>query len=133
MGLVLLAMVIIEIGSMRRDEAKLYLDTLLVQPISRGRWLKERLMMAGSVVLITTVVASLAIWVVAQAQQIDLSLEGVWHSMMAVVAGLVLVGGVGVGLYGVWPRLSVAGMTIVVGWAFMVDILKNLLELDSWI
>jgi len=132
-GLVLLAMVILEIGSIRREEAKLYLDNLLVQPVKRLSWLAGRLVIIGDMVAVTAIAATLAIWFMAVAQEIDFTIINALQSLAAVVAGIVLVGGVGVFLYGMWPRLSVVGMTVIVGWAFVVDILRNLLQLDDWV
>lgn len=132
-GLVLLAMVILEIGSIRREEAKLYLDNLLVQPVKRLSWLVGRLVIIGDMVALTAIAAALAIWFMAVAQEIDFTIINALQSLAAVIAGVILVGGIGIFLYGVWPRLSVIGMTIIVGWAFVVDILRNLLQLDDWV
>ena len=41
--------------------------------------------------------------------------------------------GVGALLYGFLPRLAAAAMAVVIGWAFVLDILKSLFHLGSFI
>lgn len=132
-GMILLTMIILELGSIRRDEAKLYLDNILVQPISRTSWIIGRLALTVGASLIIAVVSTFAIWSMAQAEGIDFGLGNALNSFIAVTGGIIFVGGIGTFLYGLWPRASVIGTTIVVGWSFVVDILKSLLQLDSWI
>lgn len=132
-SLILLAMIILELASIRREEAKLYLDNLLVQPVRRRVWLTQRLCIALGAALIIAIVSSLAIWGVAHVQQVCFSFKDAFDSGVAVASGLVLVIGVGTCLYGLWPRIAVVGMAIVVGWGFVVDILQDLFHLQDWV
>ncbi len=132
-SLILLAMMIIEVGSVRRDEAKAYLDNFLVQPVRRQSWLAWRLVLAVGMALLIAAIATVAVWAVAHAQQVGFSGQDALNCGIAVASGIVLIGGIGTFLYGMWPRLGVIGMTIVVGWAFVVDILKDLFHLQDWV
>lgn len=132
-SLILLAMMIVELSGVRRDEAKSYLDNLLVRPIRRSRWLRERLCVSlGAAVLITTI-TTIAIWAVAQTQGVNVNFSDAVNCGLAVANALVLLCGVGVFLYGLWPRIAVVGMTLVVGWAFVIDIVRNLFHLEDWV
>lgn len=132
-ALILLAMVILEIASIRRDEAKSYLDNLLVQPVGRRTWLTGRLFLSGGMIILIAILSTLAIWGITQLQDIDFGFDNAINSLIAVVSGLILVDGIGTFLYGLLPRIAIIGMTIVVGWAFVVDIVKYLFKLDDWI
>ena len=131
--LILLGMSIMEISSIRREEAKSYLDNLLVQPVRRSSWLAERIGVTLAMVLVITAAAVLVVWVIAQAQGTDLAFAGAIKSAVGALGGVVLVLGVGVCLYGVWPRLAAIGMGIIVAWAFAIDIVRPIFHLDDWV
>ena len=46
---------------------------------------------------------------------------------------MLLVLGIGVGVYGFAPRFATAAMSIVIGWAFIFDILDMLFHLSNWV
>ncbi|HWT40704.1 MAG TPA: ABC transporter permease subunit [Dongiaceae bacterium] len=132
-SLILLAMTILEMVSIRREEAKLYLDNFLVQPIRRRVWLTQRLFLMVVMAIVVAALSTLAIWTMARVQQVNFSVTNAIDSGIAVMGGLVLVAGVGAFLYGLWPRIAVVGMAIVVGWAFVIDILQGLFHLQDWV
>ncbi len=133
LSLILLAMMVVEVAAIRRDEAKAYLDNLLVQPVRRQVWLSGRLLLACGMALLITTISSLAAWGMAEMQQIDISILSAINSGIAVASGIIFIVGVGAFLYGIWPRLGVIGMTVVVGWAFVVDLLKSFFHLQDWV
>ena len=57
-----------QIAATRGEEAQGYLDHLLVQPVSRSRWLLARLGFGTSLVVATSVTAGLFAWVGAASQ-----------------------------------------------------------------
>jgi ABC-2 type transport system permease protein len=133
LGLILFALTIIELGSIRREEAKSYLDNILVAPIHRTAWLVQRLTVLAGMVLLITIIAIGVILAVAKAQGINLTVTDAFHSSVGVLAGVLFILGVGTFLYGLLPRIAVAVMTLVVAWAFVVDIVRGLFQLDAWI
>ena len=129
--LIMLGMATIGLSALRRDEAKGYLDNLLVQPVRRDGWLITRL---GLIVAMTTVIALLATsiaWVIATTQNIDVGIGTMMEGAVSLTGIIVLVLGTGALLYGLWPRVAVMGMVAVIAWAFIVDILKGLFHLDD--
>ncbi len=132
-SLILLAMTIVEWGSLRRDEAKQYVDVILVGPVRRHIWLCGRIFVVLCAALAITILSSIAIWSVAETQAISFTIVNAINCGIAVSAAVILLLGFGVFLYGVRPRLVIVGMTVVVGWAFVVDIVRNLFHLDEWV
>lgn len=132
-SLILLAMTILETASIRREEAKLYLDNFLTQPVRRRVWLAQRLLAMVGIAIFVAALSTIAIWTMAQVQQVNFSASNAFNSGIAVIGGIVLVAGVGTFLYGLWPRLAVVGMIIVVGWGFVIDILQDLFHLQDWV
>lgn len=133
LGLILFALTIIELGSIRREEAKSYLDNILVAPVHRTTWLVQRLSVLAGMVLLITIIAVGFVLAIAKAQSINLTFTESFHSSLGVLAGVVFVLGVGTFLYGLLPRIAVAVMTLVVAWAFAVDVIRGLFQLDAWI
>ena len=133
LGLVLLALVTIEVGSIRRDEAKLYLDNLLVQPVRRSAWILQRIAIVLGMSVLIALIAVMVTWWIADVQHIDISLGNALASGVGVMSSIVLVVGVGIFLYGWLPRLAVAGMSLVIGWAFVVDIVRKIFQLEDWV
>lgn len=131
--LILAALVIIMAAGLRRDEARGYLDNFLVRKVRRTQWLLGRLGLILVTAIIVAVIATLVMRWIASAQGIDVQLSMMLEGVISLVAIVLVVLGVGTLLFGLWPRLAVAGMVIVVGWAFVESILTDVFHLANWV
>ncbi len=129
----LLIMATMGVGAIRGDEAKGYLDNLLVGPVRRSSWLIGRLLIVMAMFTSISLVSGIVAWGIASASHIDVSFWPVLQGAISLVGTLVLVLGIGTFFYGFWPRLAVAAMAVVIGWAFVVDILKSFFHLNGLI
>jgi ABC-2 type transport system permease protein len=129
----LLIMATLGVSRIRRDEARGYLDNLLVQPTRRTNWLIGRLTLVAATFMAIALLASLTMWGVAHAEQIDVSLGSLVMGALSLGGVLALTLGIGALLYGILPRLAVATMAVVIGWAFVLDILKSFFHLSSFL
>lgn len=132
-GTFLLIMATLGMSHIRRDEAKGYLDNVLVQPIRRSSWLVWRLWLVAVMFMAIALLAALTMWGVAHMEHIHIGFSALAMGALSLGGVLMLTLGIGVLLYGFLPRLSVAAMAAVIGWAFVLDILKSLFHLSSFV
>jgi len=129
----LLIMATLGLSRIRRDEAKGYLDNVLVQPTRRSQWLLWRLWFVAVMFMGIALLAALTTFIVAHAENITIGLGALVMNALSLSGVLLLVLGIGALLYGYLPRIAVAGMSVVIGWAFVLDILKSLFHLSSFV
>jgi len=131
--IILLIMTTTMFSNMRGEEAKMYLDNLLVQPMRRTQWLLGRLMIiVGSFATISLLVG-ITTWTIAKAEGITVSLVTCLQGQISLIGVMLFVLGIGVLVYGFVPRIATAAMGIVIGWAFIFDILSMLFHLSEWL
>lgn len=132
-ALILLVMASVYMGNIRNDEAKGYLETMLVQPLRRRIWLAERLLLTIAVALIITILAGYVTWQLTSSQGITLDFWIVTQNMIALVGTVVLTLGIGAIFYGILPRIAAYVMYAVIVWTFLEDILKALFSINDFI
>ncbi len=96
------------VGSMREEESSDRLDALLTQPVSRGRWLAERIGVGIGVILAVGLFASVCGFLGAAARGADISITG---PLIAVANGLPVValfGSISLGAMAFAPRATTA-------------------------
>ena|GEM_PF-605454 len=132
--MILLIMVALLIGAIRRDEAKGYLDNLLVQPIARSRWLGGRLLLIAGLVVLVPLAAGVLTWYIAHIQNLgNIDLKPILEGALGSVAVLLFTLGAGGLVYSIFPRLAVAAIAIIIAWSYGLDIFKSLVDLPSWL
>jgi len=131
--IILLIMTTTMFSSMRGEEAKMYLDNLLVQPMRRTQWMLGRLaIIVGSFVGLSLFVG-VTTWAIANAEGITVSLATCLQGQISLIGIMLLILGIGVFVYGFVPRIATAAMSVVIGWAFIFDILSMLFHLSDWL
>jgi len=131
-AVIMLIMVTTMFSTVRREEAKLYLDNMLVQPIRRTSWLIGRLGVIIGTFTAISLLVGITIWSIAKSEGITVSLATCLAGQISLLGVMLLVLGIGVCIYGFIPRFATAAMSIVIGWAFIFDILNMLLHLSDW-
>jgi ABC-2 type transport system permease protein len=117
-----------QIAATRSEEAQGYVDHLLVQPVSRSRWLLARLAFAVSLVVGTSVVAGLFAWIGATTQNSGVGLGQLLQAGLNVAPPAVLVLGIGALVFGASPRIAPAVTYGVVAWSFLVEFLASVIR-----
>lgn len=132
--MMLLVMTALLIGAIRRDEAKGYLDNLLVQPVARSQWLAGRLALIASLSVIIPAACALLTWFIAHIQGIDsITLQVLMKDALGSAAILLFTLGAGSLVYGFLPRLAVVAVAIIIAWSYALDIFKSIVDLPSWV
>ncbi len=120
-------------ASIRRDEAKNYLDNLLTQPVRRSSWLSMRLLIVVVAFVTISMACALATWFVALLQNIHLDLGNMLLLSITLVGTVLFTLGLGTLLYGIFPRIAVIGMYVVIAWSFIIDVVGSVIALDQMI
>ena len=131
--IILLVMATIYMSGIRRNEAKGYLDNMLVQPVSRVSWLTWRLFTIIAMAIVIAFLAGWLTWQFTANQNITLDFWTVAGNMIALVGPVVLLLGIGTLLYGFLPRAATAVMYVIIVWTFVVDILRAIFSLNDTI
>lgn len=131
--MVLMIMATTIIASIRGDEAKQYLDNILVQPRHRTSWLITRLCIGGGITLLISVVSGLIILGVGSSQNLGLEFGKVMSLAVAMTGTVAFLLGLGTLIYGVLPRMAVITMYILISWSFVIDLISSVVKLDDWV
>jgi ABC-2 type transport system permease protein len=129
----LLIMAAVNLAGVRKDEAKNYLDNLLVQPVRRASWLTMRLCVITVTFILITLLATYFTWTIAEGQGISINLGNFLLVGLALTGTVVFTLGVGTLLYGIWPRIAAASMYVILGWSFLIDLVGSAVKLDDFI
>jgi ABC-2 type transport system permease protein len=117
-----------QIAATRNEEAQGYVDHLLVQPVSRTRWLLARLAFAVSLVVVASVVAGLFAWIGATSQNSGVGLGQLLQAGLNVAPPAVFVLGIGALAFGATPRIAPAIAYGLVAWSFLVEFLASVIR-----
>jgi ABC-2 type transport system permease protein len=121
------------VGKMREDEAEGYLDNILVRPVSRQRWLAGRAAVMVAVIVKAALLGGIVFWVAAAAEHTGLGLGPLVQAGLNSAAPAVALAGIGILLLGFAPRLVTAACWAIVAWAFMLDLLGEVIPVNHWI
>lgn len=130
--LVLLILATVIISSIRHDEAKQYLDNILVQPQKRSVWLMSRVLLGCAMIIL---ISFLTVMFIFYAAPDDLQLDFTKlaaHSIAMVGTSLFLIG-FGTLLYGILPRFAVIAMYLIIAWSFIIDLVNAVVKIDDWV
>lgn len=129
--IILLLAATTSIANIRGTEAKNYLDTILVAPVRRTRWLFGRLGAITIDLLVISLLSVLTTWIVAQTQHLSIDLGNLLLIGVTLIGTALFTLGIGTFLYGVVPRFASAGMYVVIGWSFLLDTISSVVTLND--
>ena len=132
-ALILLVMTAVCMNTIRRDEAKGYIDNILIHPVHRTGWLSKRVALIVIMISLISLAASYLIWQIAAWQGVTIDLGIMFQNAIALIGTIILIIGVGTALYGILPRVAVIAMYAIIIWAFVVDVLKSFFSLGDFI
>jgi ABC-2 type transport system permease protein len=122
-----------QVGAAKNEESEGRLDHLLVQPLSRTRWLSGRIALALGLALVGGVVGGLFTWLGAATQHTHFDAGRLFTAgINAAVPGVFFLG-LGVLLFGLWPRAASAGVYAVLAWSLLVELIGGIGALSRWL
>lgn len=131
--LLVLVMVAGMLAAIREEESESYLDNLLVRKVARQTVIKDRLILIVSAIVFVALSTVVAGWLGGKSQHISVSLQTLLPATANTIAVALLLIGIGLFVYGFRPRLTSAVVYSVVGWAFLVEMLGAILNLNHFI
>lgn len=121
------------VGALREDEAKGYLDNLLVRPVSRLRWLSGRTIIIVTSLFAAGIAASIFSWLGETSQNVGLPYGTMFTSGLNVIPPAILLMSIGIFVMGFRPRLTTTVMYVLVAWSFLVEMIGSSLNLNHYI
>ena len=117
----------------RDEETEGRLDTLLVQPVARLRWLAGRVTVSAAVLLAAGVVTGAATWLGAALGGADIGFGTLSAAGLNVVPAGLFVLGAGTLAYGLAPRLAGGIVYGLVVWSFTAELVGAGLPASGWL
>lgn len=120
-----------QVAAIREEEASWRIEHLLARPVGRTRWLVTRVLVAAGAVAVIAAVAGMVAWLATTIIGTPITfIDGLLAAVNVVpVAWLTL--GVGIGLFGVVPRLAAPLIYGLVITAYALDFVGGLLDLPE--
>lgn len=120
-----------QVAAIREEEATWRIEHLLARPVSRARWLATRVLSAAVAAAVIALAAGLVAWIATNIVDTPIAFTDGLLAGVNVVPVALLVLGVGIGLFGLLPRLApplTYGLVVV---AFLLDFVGGLLDLSE--
>jgi polyether ionophore transport system permease protein len=122
-----------QIAALRRDEAEQRLETLLAFPVGRHRFLASRLVLAAAATMLLALVAGLAAWVGAAAQDAHVPLLRMLEAGANCLPVALLFLALGAFAFALVPRAAGGIAYGLVSIAFVWELLGSLLGAPHWL
>jgi ABC-2 type transport system permease protein len=122
-----------QVTAARAEESGRLLDNFLVRPISRLGWLGGRLVLASCVLLLSGIVAGLLAWVGGASQHADLSFPDLLAAGINLVPPALVILGIGILTFGVWPRATSIVVYAVLSWSLLIVIVGGFGTVSHWV
>ncbi len=122
-----------QITMARSEESTGRLDHLLVQPVSRARWLGGRWLVAVGVLLVSGLCAGLFAWLGSASQHAGVGLATLLSAGTNLVPPAIVILGLGVLAFGLAPRATSIVVYGYLGWSLLVEVVGGLGAADRWV
>jgi ABC-2 type transport system permease protein len=101
--------------------------------VARWRWLAVRLAVGAGLVITASVLTGVAAWVGATTQHAGVDFGHLVGAGLNVAPPAVFVLGIGVLVYGLWPRAAVGVTYGLVVWSFLVETIASTVDAGQWL
>jgi ABC-2 type transport system permease protein len=122
-----------QISAARGEESSGRSEFLLVRPVARSRWLLVRTGVAVMALTVLGLLAGLATWVGAASEHAGIGLVALVEAGINIVPANLVLLGVGVALFGLWPRAAVRVTYAVLVWSLLVELVGGVVPVNHWI
>jgi ABC-2 type transport system permease protein len=122
-----------QITAARAEESGGLLEHFLVRPVSRLGWLGGRVAVALGVLLLTGVAAGLFAWIGAATQHSGLSFPDLLAAGINLVPPAIVILGIGILTFGLWPRGTSIVVYAVLCWSLLVVIVGGFGTVSHWV
>ena len=121
-----------QVSATREEEAKGYLDNLLVRLVSRARWLSERVLAAMAGLVVLGLAAGAIAWVGTYAQDSGVTLTKLLATGLNTVPPGILVLGLGTMVHGLLPLYASPLAYGLIAWSFLVELVGSMVKANHY-
>ena len=121
-----------QVAAARHEEGEQRVETLLALPLSRGRWLSERLLVAAAGAVAIAAAAAVGSWAGARISGVDVPLGGMVEAGANTLPAGLLFLGLATVLFGLVPRASTGLGYGLVALAFVWDLVAAVVNAPGW-
>jgi ABC-2 type transport system permease protein len=121
------------VGAIRDEEASGRVDNLLVQPVSRIRWLTGRGALVAVVIIAAGFLGGIGSWIGLGNQSNGVSFTTLLEAGANAMVPALFILATGVFALGLWPRRTIIVAYAVLGWSFLIVMLSSGINLPGWI
>jgi ABC-2 type transport system permease protein len=121
------------VASSRAEEADERLEHVIVCPVSRVRWLVERVTIAAVAILLLGLVSGVGGWVGIVAEDAGVSFGRMLLAGLNLVPPALFVLGVGTLAFGLVPRWAGPAAYAIVAWSFFVEFVGAIVKANHWV
>jgi ABC-2 type transport system permease protein len=122
-----------QVAAIREEEATWRIEHLLTRPVGRTRWLVTRLLTVVAATVLIAAIGGIGAWLATVVVDVPITFVDGLLAGLNVVPVALLVLGIGIGLFGLMPRLAVPLTYGLVVAAFTLDFVGGLLDLPEWV
>lgn len=131
--LILLAYAANVASTIRHEESRGYLDNILVRPVTRWRWLTNRITFGIAAIILGSLVIGTTMWLGVAPLHLGVSYGSLLEAGINIASAGIFCFGCGVLAFGFAPRLTAIVAYGVLVWSFLIDTLGTGLNLNHWI
>jgi ABC-2 type transport system permease protein len=121
------------VASSRAEEAEERLDHILVRPVSRVRWLGDRVSIAAIAIVLLCLASGIGGWIGIVAEDAGVGFGRMLLAGLNLVPPGLFVLGVGTLAFGLVPRWAGPAAYAVVAWSFLVEFIGAVVKANHWI
>lgn len=121
------------VSGIRNEEATGELDILIVQPISRTKWLLNKIFLIFFGVVVASLFCSITAWLVLKTQSINLDFIKMFYAGINLAIPAIFLLGVGIFVFAVLPRITSAVIYGIVASSFLIEMLASVVKNQKWI
>jgi ABC-2 type transport system permease protein len=122
-----------QVTACRAEEAEGHLEHLLVRPVSRSSWLVGRASVAVGVLLAVSLLTGVTTWLGTVLEHSGVSLATLLNAGMNVLPPALCLFGIGILVFGAWPRATSYGVYSVLGWSLLVELVGGIGGGGRWL
>jgi ABC-2 type transport system permease protein len=121
------------VTAMRVEEAEGRVESLVVRPLSRTAWLAGRIGLAALLIVVAALVAGIGAWSGASSQHSGVVFGSLIAAGLDIAAPSLFLLGLGVLLFGAWPRRTSAVVYGYLAWSFLIEFLGAVVHANHWL
>lgn len=121
------------LGRARAEEIEGHAENLLVRRVSRASWLVSRMVIFAAVAVLIALFANLAMYIISHFSNINLDFANTVWGGMNIIGPVIFALGVGVLIYGIWPRIASWVLYIWVIYSFFLSMITSVAKFPEWL